>query len=490
MNFSSPKIIKYLTLILKTLVFIFLLWCIFLFIHWSYKLLTADIQVDYGEGEIVNFAYRISKGEMIYRNISNYPFLFCNYPPLFPWIYSLFMDEQISLLPARLISLFSLLIILIIIFKIVYLESSSIYLSLMASFLCIYFYPLFFWAPLCRIDIMATALSLTGFWFVIRYRDRPLQYLSVLFFLLALYTKQTLIAAPLAAYIYLILNNRKQGLISFAGLLISGGFIFALLTFLTDGAFYYNLIVYNSRGFFWERFFASWNSTVLPFYPVFWGLSLFFVCLKLLKNFKVQSALPLYFLFSIFITILSGGVGADLNMFIEFFIAVGITSALLLSHIEKEWKCNEKGLIILFCYFLIFSQFLARTDSLYPSPPSEEQIKQDNAMVEIFKTFPGDIIADNLTNILRAQKAVLLHPFVFNYLASSYWKKEIFIEDLEKGRFSIIQLPAGEENSYSPEFREILTKNYEPAFSFEYYHRYKGVVVEYIYMLKEGDKKN
>lgn len=484
---TSSKPIKYATLAIKTFIIIFLLWSTVLFINWCYKVVTIDIQLDYGEGEILNFSYLLSKGEGVYRYVNGYPLLFCNYPPVFILLCSIFMNEDFSLIPGRIISLMALFIILLIVFLIVKHESKSLYLSIMASFIVIYFYPIFFWAPFCRIDIFGTAFSFLGFWFVVKYKDSNLKYLSIVFFLISLYTKQTLIAAPIAAYLYLFLKNRRQGLICIFSLAISGLIIFILMSILTGGAFYYNLITYNNRDFFWDRFFASWTETVLPFYPVFLAFSLFYVFLTLVE--RKNSPITFYFITSVLITILTGGTGADLNFFIEFFILVSIATALLFSHINKIWNGKEKSLVLLLCYFLIISQFIAKGTRLFPEPPEPDQINQDKAMVEIFKSSEKNILADNLTNILRSGKPVLLHPFVFNYLARGRWDKEIFLSHIEKGNFSLIELPAGKENEYPEEFKTLLLKNYKIEWQFQYYHKYKGMVSEYIYVYQKGNKE-
>lgn len=474
------KFIVYSIGIVKISIIIFLLWVTTLFIKWCSTAIYNDIQLDYSEGVVLNSAYILNKGETLYRQVNDYPFFVCLYSPNFIWLNSLFINDSFSLASGRLISILSLMIILIIIFKLVYIESKNAYLSFTASLLCIYFYPIFFWTPLYRNDLFGIAFSLLGLWFIIRYKGN-VQFLSILFFLIALYTKQTLIAAPIAGYFYLFLRNRKNAILSISSTAILGCIIFLIINFLTENGFYYNILIHNKRDLQWERFFISWKQYVIYFYPVFISLSMLYI-IKNITNVG-KSPFTLYLITSFTITILTGGLGADLNFFIEAFIAISITSTLIIAKQEKELSEKKEKILILFFYILILFQCLSTTDRLYPSLPTPEQIAQDKKIVEIFRSNNGEILAENMTNMLRAGKKISVELWGIHNIGKGHWNNELFLSDLNKGKFTMIQLPEGAENDYSEEFREILTKNYHIAFEFDGYHPYRGHVRNFIYVL-------
>ncbi len=51
--------------------------------------LQLPYQLDYGEGPLLNHAYRLAQGVQIYtRGLRDYPYLVVNYPPVYIYVYS------------------------------------------------------------------------------------------------------------------------------------------------------------------------------------------------------------------------------------------------------------------------------------------------------------------------------------------------------------------------------------------------------------------
>lgn len=111
-------------------------------------------------------------------------------------------------------------------------------------FLCIE--PVAKWAPMMRVDSLAGALSLLGVLLAFRALERPAAiYGAAAAFVLAIYTKQTMIAAPLAVFGVLVFA--RPGL-AWRGILAGGAgslTLLAIASWVTDGAFLRHIVLYN-----------------------------------------------------------------------------------------------------------------------------------------------------------------------------------------------------------------------------------------------------
>ena len=69
-----------------------------------------------------------------------------------------------------------------------------------------------------RVDMLAILFELAGIYVIIRFENSRWLWLSIPLFVLAFYTKQSLVAFVAAGCLYLFIRNRKQGLV-YSGLL-------------------------------------------------------------------------------------------------------------------------------------------------------------------------------------------------------------------------------------------------------------------------------
>ncbi len=131
------------------------------------------------------------------------------------------------------------------------------------------------WAVRVRADMLMTALQLAGLALVAlgtRRQKNWLIWLALLPFVLALFTKQTALAAPLAATIYLAFwygRRWRQWLAWLTGLTLSTGLPFLLINFATGTELYRRLFKYHSLPWlsnnFWtySNLFLSENAALL-----------------------------------------------------------------------------------------------------------------------------------------------------------------------------------------------------------------------------------
>ena len=108
------------------------------------------------------------------------------------------------------------------------------------------FLPVALWMPLARVDMLAIGFSLAGLLCAVRApASRVSLHAGVLFFVLAVYTKQTSVAAPVAAVLMLLITNRTDGFRMIAVGLALALAVLGLAMLLTEGRFLSHLITYN-----------------------------------------------------------------------------------------------------------------------------------------------------------------------------------------------------------------------------------------------------
>jgi hypothetical protein len=103
-----------------------------------------------------------------------------------------------------------------------------------------------------RVDMLAIALSFLGVWCATRPANRPAQfYVAMALFVVAVFTKQTCIAAPLATLSVMTVANPRLGLKMLCFGLLLGGAAALVLTWATDGGFFRHVIFYNINRYSW-----------------------------------------------------------------------------------------------------------------------------------------------------------------------------------------------------------------------------------------------
>ena len=101
-----------------------------------------------------------------------------------------------------------------------------------------------------RVDMLAILFELAGIYVIIRFENSRWLWLSIPLFVLAFYTKQSLVAFIAAGCLYLFIRNRKQGLV-YSGLL--AGALLAIFTaadILTQGDFFKQVFLYQQSEIF------------------------------------------------------------------------------------------------------------------------------------------------------------------------------------------------------------------------------------------------
>src|SRR5215212_4569979 len=240
-------------------------WAASLFVRHGLAALAFPYPLNYGEGPLLDQVVRLQDLKNIYpADLSEPPYTVSNYPPLFlllqaPFVWA-FGPE---FLYGRFISLASTIAVAGLIAATLgtFTRDKSASAAGGLTFLAVPF--VLHWSSLERVDMLGLALSWCGLYAVVRRPDRRGVILAALYFVAAIYTRQTYaLAAPLAAFVWLLAGGHRRLALALATL--SGGLSLLLLgtlSALTGGGFFFHTVTANANEFRWEQ--VSYNLSTL-----------------------------------------------------------------------------------------------------------------------------------------------------------------------------------------------------------------------------------
>ncbi|HEX8554528.1 MAG TPA: hypothetical protein VF695_07470 [Sphingomonas sp.] len=218
--------------------------------------------LDYGEGIVWQQMRNMLAGEG-YGPLGTYPAIVYHYPPFYhlttaALAWATGIDD---LLAGRLVSLMSTLASMVFVGMLAWSaiprdENRFVrWLAAGIAAACLATIPTIVdWAVLMRVDMLGCALTLGGLVLSVRAITQPkIVPLAALVFVLAVYTKQTNIAGPVAALIALWLVRSRSAWVLLAWCVGLGLAALAALVIDTDGGFLRHVLSYNVNRLDWTR---------------------------------------------------------------------------------------------------------------------------------------------------------------------------------------------------------------------------------------------
>jgi hypothetical protein len=238
--------------------------------------LTYPYQLDYGEGIVLWFARQLAHGQPIYLKPDGVPHASSNYPPvalaLSAALMPIFGEGYVG---GRLLNFASALLVAALIYRIVHSETRARRASALAALFFLGSPYIYHWIPLFRVDLIGLAFAFGGVYALWKFDRRPLTadrrvsafyfFLFTFAFLLSLYTKHSLIAAPLAAFLALWQRERRVALTFVFALGALGAALYLALDVVTCGGFTFGIIESNATVFLPEQLLALWQNFVSTF---------------------------------------------------------------------------------------------------------------------------------------------------------------------------------------------------------------------------------
>ena len=453
---------------------------VYAFVHHAHAVTLFPYEMAAGEELLLRDAVQIFRGQPVYRDVNDFPFIVSNYPPLFPALSSLLLPfAGASLSATRMVATLTTLLCASVVGAIVYRGSRRIVPSIIcgAAFLGSIF--VYQWGAWGRVDTLAVLFSLlailvaqrrTGWWGVT---------LAALLCLLSLYTKQTQWAAPLAIVVWLLWRCGWRFVLWFAAVLGGlGGLLFLVWNAITAGEFLRHLVVYNALPYSLGAFLGYWRAFALTHGAIL----VMAVIYAVFCAWKRRPLLPvLYFVASGLLTLAVGRAGASSNYFLETIAASLILCGLAWGELSERGGYGSvvvpAALLIQLVWFRVFpftpvGVYYDPLPSFGYTPqradvPSCEQI--DRYVMEA----EGEILTEGGGFVLKNGKELYGSPWLLSALEPTGLVDEglLILEGaLEQRRFSLVILTW---QSYPPRILNAVWANYERVETVDCVFRYE-----------------
>ncbi len=436
--------------------------------------LVYPYQLDYGEGIVLWFAQQLARGQSIYKPLADFPYASSNYPPVAMLLSAALMPVLGDGYTAgRLLNLTSALIVAALIFRIVHAETRNRFSAALAGLFFLGSPYVYHWVPLFRVDLIGLAFSFAGIYFVWKFSQQSNSFsgywlLATVSFLLALYTKHTLIAAPAAAFLALWMRNRNHAIAFALALGIAGGALYILIDFITRGGFTTGLIESNATVFLFDQLIALLQNFIFAF-PILLALALW----SLLDRVRAKrfGVLEWYTITSIASLVMAGRVGAWENYFFEAIAIVCVVASFKfqipsfkLSH--GNMKPETLNLILPTLYIIQLA--LMWHDPRIAADLIAQDFPANRQLGELLRQTSGVVISEDMGALATNGKPVAYYTFQYSSLArSGKWNQQWELNGLRDTKFPLVILERGTREDvdhyrrFTREFVSALDRYYE-----------------------------
>lgn len=420
-------------------------------------------QLDYGEGFLLLFSSEIAQGQNIYHHLTDYPYVPVIYTPLYTLICAAFFKVTgVTFAVGRAVSVGSAVLIGALVYLILRRDAGKTVAMIAALFL--FASPAVYWTSLFRVDALGLMFSLAGLYCIHRNEDGNGVYVSAILFFLAIMTKQSFVAAPAAAFVYLLLRNKKSAIVMFfsLGLLVASAFV--LLDVSTHREFLYNVVTLQA----WPVSLVRTEALYIGFLQIH---SILFVSALGMAVFMIirdkKSLFAYYLLTSAIVALTVGRLGSDVNYFLEVIVASTILFGMLLKEIDIGAAVRQANLVGCFAVAALVVQLAIFYHGA--AVPTLDNMKSQRTVTQLVAQVHGDVLAEDVGPLVMDHQTVFIAFFEMTQLdKEGVWDQSEFIRDLDNKKFSMIILDASNGNSvnaarFTPQMLDSISKNYQLA---------------------------
>lgn len=444
----------------------------FRYIIYNWKTDRFRYSVDYGEGPILDQVMRLSKFQNIYKtDISKLPFTVTNYPPLyqlaqvpFAWIAgpAYWYGRGLSTLSVIAAAIFIALILGVI---------TKDWIAGALSGLLLFSIPyILHWSPYCRVDSFALGLSLGGVFVIARWPNtRKGVIISGLLLTAAVYTRQSFaLAAPPAAFFWLIGNRYWKRAFQLVGVVAGIGLgLFLILTLLSRGGFYFNIVTANVNPFHWDTVRNYRNSIWRNMPYIVISSMLFLAGGWTIKN-KIWWLAAPYLIGGTISAITVGKAGSNDNYLFEFAAGICLVAGAIISAPGRRlWLLKIPLILVLAWQIKGINQWTLR-DYNWLSSRVDNEGPDIQKMLDQVHQAKGPVLADEFMGLVVLDgRQLYFQPFEFKQLViAKVWNQDPFIKAVFNKQFGMILLyaPAAWDSQHERWTQDQLTAinlNYE-----------------------------
>jgi hypothetical protein len=411
--------------------------------------------LDQGEAYDVNSGWLLARGQPIYTDNARFPYYSSNYPPVYSALLATIVAQAgPSLAAGRLLSAGAALLSAVVIAAVVGWRTGDGPAALTAGLLFTASTYVFHTTPLARVNALALLFALTGLACCLG-RGWGWRAGVVVFFLLALYTKQTTVDAVAAGLLALALRDLKGSIVVALVIGFVGGIALLLLDTVHVGAFWLNVVVGNVNPFDTKQ--------AVDYYRNFLEIHFVVVALatvQLIRSVRSREVGPfeLYWLLSMVLAVSVGKWGAGESYFLAPIAASAVLAGQAVAQLHQQSERRPAMLAVAGCLLLIQGLLYAhgplyRLGDLFVDRgaqasvlsrwPGEPEVTAAADLVELLKKADGPLLLEDPSYGLAVGKEVVGNAtHLRNLYQAGVWSPDELVQDLRDRRFSWVLLNA------------------------------------------------
>jgi len=447
-------------------------------------------QIDYGEGIVLWQTQHLNRLDTAYTPVTPEHVVVFHYPPLYH--YAARLGARVTgdlLIAGRAVSTAaSLVVAFLVLGQLIYAAPearnwTSICTAGLAALLCYLSANQRLWSRVMRVDTLGVAFAFGGvFLFTLAWRYKNAIWLASVLFVLAAFTKQTLVAAPLACLLVALVLDRRKALqlVLATGALASAALL--LLTDLTHGEFLKHTAFHNRSPFSLHPLLQLWRAN-LTGKAAITALAVTFVAYLAATLWRQSGSLQqdssearfsliaatwsVYFLLSFVMTLSAGKQGAAFNYFIEWnavsAVMAGLAFLLLVKEIDLSRRSLALFLAMAFPIMCVGESALAVKSALTWLPDaSHPDWRANEQIIDLVRQTKGPVFSDAMLLVVKGGKAIEGEPAVMaNLSGAGVWNQAGFVAKIRRGYFDrVITADLSEPIFFTPEIRKAIEETY------------------------------
>ena len=371
--------------------------------------------------------------------------------------------------------------------------------AVLASLLCFRLDSLSVYIPEMGVDLLALFFTFLGVYLFLRFRQSSVElYAAFACLVVAMFTKQTMVAAPMACLVAIGLMSLRRAIryLLFCVALGSGGL--GLLAWATSGEALRHLFVYNARQpFSLAHWIVGLQANVMGMIPIaavaFLALLPFVrdavsdrqegFIVRLRADLRTRGdrlalfVVGMEVVVALIVTLTYGKSGSGVHYFLEWNFACCALAGLLFVRVLGSWRANSSYslggaavcLLLLLAAVTGVPESLRRMDSVHRLTASERvaadvRYASDAAVLKVVEETPGPVLCENMLLVMKAGKEIPIEPGIQTFLAKAgIWDQSGFVNMIDTQKFGVIVMRTLDNGFWTDEILRAIAKNYAPA---------------------------
>lgn len=484
-----------LTKICTTLVFVGLTAYSLIFLYHGIRLAMYPYDVDNSEAYLMNQGLRIANGEFLYPPIDEEPFLVDNYPPVYPLVVGAITKMVgVCFHSARIVSLGSTLAVAFLLGLWIWQYTQNKSASWYGALVFLSFYHVYDWCALARVDSLGLLFTVLGLYGAQRSWHWGL---ITLMMLLALYTKQSFFAAPLAVFFYYLISNKKTAYLFLITLISSGIILFAFLNWITSNGAYNHLVAYNNNDYrlndliyytrYWVGVYTVWGCAPILMIALGWNQ---FFTQRNPQIFDVPVLVFVYTIFAIVESSLCGKIGSAPNYLLSLVCATSVGLGLIYHNISQSHHASSAWAFVMFLvlnitqlagtfHLPIGGQMMLKHPLDFAYTPSKIDQQAATLLHNRLNRMDGPVLSDRAGVPLVAGHSPVYQPFIFTQLShQNIWDQTKILHPIQQKQYNAVVLvfdvssPNWDRERFTESFIESVREHYTMEQRYGAYYLY------------------